>query len=712
MGDEMKKWLFLVTILPCLGVQGVYAQDDDFIQDTEYDESEEEDFEGFYGDEDFVSLSTGTKKSLAKVPSVASIITAKQIKEMGARSLTEVLDRLPGIHAATSSEIYGPKYIIRGITSNFNPQTLVLVNGVPITSVFRGDRHAAWGTFPVHSIARIEVIRGPGSALHGADAFAGVINIITKGFDDIKESEIGFRGGSFGTMEAWLQTSYEIDKLKMAFSLEVLDSDGHDGKIAVDAQSALDSLVPVAPAVSLAPGSVNVGYRGYDFRTELRYEEWMLKFGYQNRENMGTGQGVAKALDPEGKFGSDKAQVILEHHKEWNDNWVTDVRYSNYRSTQQVEQSLILFPRGAFWGAFPDGFIGNPQTWEKTQVIQAKATYRGFDKHLFTVGGGYRDEDLYRVRETKNFQNGIEPLPNLIDVSDTSAVFLPESRRHSKFAFIQDEYQLAPDWELTAGVRFDNYSDFGTTINPRLALVWATSHNLSTKFLYGRAFRAPAFVETKVVNNPVNLGNPNLDPETIDTYEVSFNYQLSADTHVDLNLYYLVMDDYIDFFPDAGAPTITAQNGSEYNGTGIETEVTFKMTDDVTLMFNYAYQQLVNDSSDNDLGNAPTNQFYGQVNWHINDPSSLNARLTYVGSTQRNQFDARRDLESYTKFSLTYNYKGLFDNVDLQIVADNLFDEDIREPSRGPSVQDGAVDIPGDLPQASRSFYIGLSTQF
>ena len=85
---------------------------------------------------------------------------------------------------------------------------------------------------------------------------------------------------------------------------------------------------------------------------------------------------------------------------------------------------------------------------------------------------------------------------------------MPEGRRDSSYIYIQDIWQLSNDWELTAGVRSDHYSDFGSTTNPRFALVWANTYRLTTKLFYGEAFRAPSFAETKEVNNPVALGNP------------------------------------------------------------------------------------------------------------------------------------------------------------------------------------------------------------
>ncbi len=712
----MKVWPLLVTVLLPLHTYAVVNEinDDGYGDDESYEESDEEEFEGFYGDDDFVSLSTGTKKLLAKAPSVASVITAKKIKQMGYRTLSEVLATVPGLHSAHNSELMAPKFTIRGISSQYNPQTLMLVNGTPISSVVRGDRHTVWGAFPVTAIARIEVIRGPGSALHGADAFAGVINVITKEFSDIEKTEIGVRGGSFNSTDLWAQSAFEFGELKVALTVELTDTDGHDEIIDSDNQSNIDGNGPDPdfPAISLAPGSVNVGYKGYDMRADLSYGGFTLKFGYQNMEDIGTGQGVAKALDPHGKLGTDRVLINLNYLKQINDDWKADLRLSSYRTNETNMGQLHLFPAGAFFGAFPVPFSGNPEWFEKNEMAKGHLTYTGLSKNTLTFGGGYRNEDLYRVLETKNFRNGVY-LGELVDVSDTAEVFLPEADRHSYFAFIQDEIQVAPDWELTAGLRYDDYSDFGSTVNPRLALVWATNRNLSTKFLYGRAFRAPSIGETLIVNNPVGLGNPDVEPETIDTYEVAFNYQFSPQIHIDLNLYYFKAEDLIDFFPDPGG-TATAQNSGELTGRGLEFELNYRITDSLNLLANYAYQNTEKREivGKDDLGGAPNNQYYAQLIWSVTDSVTLNTEIWHIGKQERNHLDSRSATGSYTSVGFVLNYHEIFEGVDLQVKVNNAFDEDIREPSLGPSEASGGVGIPNDLPQAGTSVFVGIQKTF
>ena len=111
---------------------------------------------------------------------------------------------------------YSPRYFFRGIVSQFNPQTLFLINGVPMTSVVLGDRGQKLPrqySLSVKAIERIEIIRGPGSALYGVDAFAGVINVITKGAEALKRSKVSLTSGSFDTQRAAVNILFNVQNL-------------------------------------------------------------------------------------------------------------------------------------------------------------------------------------------------------------------------------------------------------------------------------------------------------------------------------------------------------------------------------------------------------------------------------------------------------------------------------------------------------------------
>ena len=458
-----------------------------------------------------ISIATGMQQSIAKAPAVASIITAEAIETMGAIDLDEVLENIPGLHVNRNSAGYNPIYTFRGIHSTYNPQVLVLINGIPLTNLFQGDRGLIWSGMPIKAIERIEVIRGPGSAVYGADAFAGVINIQTKTATDINETMLSVSRGSFNTTVASFLYGGNLADVDVALSAEYLVTDGHEGRVESDAQTNLDA--GFGTDASLAPGNVNLSRENLDLRLDLGKGDWRFRSGLQQRSDVGNGAGIAEALDPTSRFKSNRINADLTWEKELfgKDLHITS-QISYLRTTQEREENLIIFPpgvvlpdgQGGTIGPYPDGFIGNPEVWEKHNRFNLTANYWGIDSHSIRLGTGYYHGHVYRVRETKNY--GIDPatgLPlsptsGLVDVSDTPYIFLPEGGREKIILFFyQDIWKFSRDWELTAGIRYDDYSDFGSTTNPRLALVWSATQRLTTKFLYSQAFRAPSFAETR-----------------------------------------------------------------------------------------------------------------------------------------------------------------------------------------------------------------------
>jgi len=196
------------------------------------------------------SLASGTATPLDKAAAVATVITAEDIESMGARDLDEVLETVPGLHVGKLT-FTPPKYNIRGITSTHTPQTLMMINGIPISSLYIGHPSLAWGGFPIQAISKIEVIRGPGSALYGADAFAGVINIITKSYHDIPENRAGIQYGSFNTANTWVNYGTRQYNTDIGLSLEYNTTDGFKSIVTEDAQTLLDGLT--GSQASLAP---------------------------------------------------------------------------------------------------------------------------------------------------------------------------------------------------------------------------------------------------------------------------------------------------------------------------------------------------------------------------------------------------------------------------------------------------------------------------
>ena len=125
---------------------------------SEFESEEEAALLELFGDEELISVATGMEQPIAKAPAVASVITARDIKEIGARDIDDVLETVPGLHVSRDVIANNPIYTFRGIYSGENPQVLVLINGISINNLFLGNRNNVWGGMPVEAISRLSLI--------------------------------------------------------------------------------------------------------------------------------------------------------------------------------------------------------------------------------------------------------------------------------------------------------------------------------------------------------------------------------------------------------------------------------------------------------------------------------------------------------------------------------------------------------------------------
>ncbi len=676
--------------------------------------SDEDDLALSYGDKTMVSITTGMAQPLSRAPAVTTVITAEDIETVGARDLDEALETVPGLHVSHSTLGYAPIYTIRGIASQYNPQVLMLTNGIPMTSAFTGDRGIVWGGLPLENIARIEVIRGPGSALYGADAFSGVINIITKNASNIDGTQTGIRLGSFTTRDAWVLHGSEIGNVQVAAYLGIGATDGAKETVLADAQTGVDRAA--APygirAVSLAPGTTSLGRKTIDGGLDLSRDNWRIRLALKRREDGGNATGLAQALDPVGRSFSQRLTADMTYRDK---NFAKDLDLTLQGSYYYLNEKsdLVLFPPGVTFptGTFPNGMIGNPYLWERRVLFSASAVHTGFNNQRIRVGIGQGNDDLYKVRESRNYVysyipgvgNIPAPLGSVIDVSNSGAFISPHSRT-DHFIYAQDEWSFARDWTLTGGVRHDNYSDFGGTTNPRLALVWDAGYNLTTKLLAGRAFRAPSFQELYNINNPVATGNPNLKPETISTFEAAVSWQPGNSVQLGANIFRYEMKDILRFVPNADPTTgSTAQNTNGQTGHGLELEAAWDVTKAMRLSGNYGYQHSIDKATEKDAADAPHHHLYLRGDWRFKSDWMANAQANWIAGRDRIAGDLRPNVPNYHTVDLTLR-KGTARNGhwDISVSVRNLFNATVLEPSPAPG------SIPNDLPMARRSGYIQL----
>lgn len=672
------------------------------------DINDEEDLASIYGDKFTVSIATGTQQQIRRAPAVATVITAEDIAAIGAVDLDEVLETVPGLHVNRSANFNSPQYAVRGVTSQFTPQVLMLQNGIPVTTLFIGNKGNLWGGLPLENVARIEVIRGPGSALYGSDAFSGVVNIITKTAADAPGTRVGVRGGSFNTKDAWLLHGGSAGPVDVAAYLRAGSTDGFRKLVTADAQTRNDNAF--GTNVSLAPGFTNNQQEALDGSLDLSYRKWRWRSSYKLRDDMGTGIGVGSAIDPIGRGKSERVMSDLSWSEpQFASSWATAVTLSYMQYKQRFPVPAVLFPAGATFptGVFPNGMIGAPETSERQYRLSASTTYHGFKGHSLRFGLGYEDLDLYATREIKNFiftSSGV-PVPDGAVRDYTSiAPFLTPHRRTVKYLYAQDEWRIADDWSLTAGIRQDRYSDFGSTTNPRLALVWDASLDLTAKLLYGRAFRAPSFNEEYSINNPVARGNSDLQPETNKTIEAAFSWQARKDTQINVNFFRYDMSDIIRTVPNAVPGTgATYNNTGGQHGSGMELEAVWDYSRALRLNGNYSYQKSIDELTGRDAGYAPHHQMYLRADWRYSSGWMFSTQVNHVMDRERASGDTRPPVPDYTTVDLTARTHLGGSYWSMTASVRNLFNATVLEPSLAPGT------IPNDLPMAPRAFWLQLA---
>lgn len=648
-----------------------------------------------------VIIATGTEQTIEEAPSVVTVVTADDIKKAGATNLAEVLETIPGVHIRYNHFGFRPLIRMRGSPST---QTLLMVNGNPMKDLVWAFG-IFWKGIPTSAIERVEVIRGPGSALYGADASAGVINVITKTASRIEDTEVGARVGSFDTRTAWMQTGGEWQGFEMGLTAEFSTTDGHDPDIDIDGQTRLDNIYD--SNASLAPDEAHYGWDNQDIRFSMANEHWRFLASYMKHDDLETGMTGAGNLDPVTSADDERYDVDLIYKNDhFRKNWGLEAKLHyqdlNYSSGDGFQEN----PPGATFadGTYPDGLINHMDSSERQLHFATSGLYSGFRDHKVRLGAGYKWQDLYEVEQQRNFGQGpdgntLPPGGPIVDVSDTPYAFAPEKTRRIRHFFIQDVWSISDDWQLTMGARYDHYSDFGDTVNPRLALIWNTTEQLTTKLMYGEGFRAPSFQEL-YADTSRTLANSNLDPEESETLELSFTYQASKTLDVGMSIFSFEITDFIRAQP-SGQSRPQFQNTGKHEVVGVELEASWQVSKHLKISGNYTYR----DPDDNEfrVAEEPEQDAYLRSDWQFAPGWHWNMQANWVADRERPDNDSRSDIDDYIVADTTLRYNGL-DRWEFAASIRNLFDEDAREQT--------GRSIPNDLPRPERNYYAEIRYKF
>jgi len=666
-----------------------------------------------------ISISTGTQKKLAEAPSIATVITSEQIAHSSATTLSEVLESIPGlfVYPAPSSQFY-TNVDIRGLHTNYGAQVVLLING---TSIKRAQNGNTWSrfNFPASLIQRIEVIRGPGSAVYGADAFAGVINVITKDVRSLDGAhEAGVRVGSFNSKEVFSHGGSSIGDAKIAFNISYMTQGNDKDRIFIkDQQSVFDTAFRTH--ASNAPAPLQTRGEWLNLALNGTYKDFEVNFWSQIARDLGTAAGIGLAIDPQGYYEGDQAQLDVYHRSHpaeglaWEQKLSLALVYTRTFNTIFPKGTLLpigtdgnAFSAGGRMVLFPDGYLGNPSQKQHDVGLESTLLVSRYTDHLIRVGVGGK-YTAARFYESKNFgPNVIDGSVSTIygamtDVSGTPYVFMPDSERKVFFLSLQDEITLAPAWTLTAGVRDDYYSDFGNTVNPRVALVWSKDPSLSVKLLFGRAFRAPSFQELYARNNPVGQGNINLQPETMEMRELGVDYRPMSGWHLGVNIYDYVAESMINTTPIAIGTQFV--NIGKQTGRGVETLLQYQPAESILLSADYAYRQTKDSATGKGAVGAPVHIGHLRADWELYARAVLVWETQFAADIPRATNDRRKEIADYAVSHLSVGY-DVAKQWNAKFSIRNLFDKRYYFPTTTTSLS--------DYPASGRNFALQLTHRF
>ena len=427
---------------------------------------------------------TLTEQDARTAPASVTVIDRE---ELAARNASDLLDAVRGAPGLTLSprQVGGRKTLaLRGLEGK---HTLTLIDGRRISPSddVVGHSDYQYGWLPMSAVERIEIIRGPMSALYGSEALGGVINLITRQPKDKWMGSVGVSGS--------VPTSSDEGESTGSTSVFAAGPLGERLSLRVNAELAHQS--PVSnrhqPLLSEIEGS-HAKNGGLSARFALTPQQ-TLEAGWSGGQEQRVYDTDSRGKVFRSTYDIDRSQAHIGWQGKF-DGWNSQVRA--YRS----EIDLV---NRASNGAAPT----RPQNMVD-DVLDGHASF-ALGAHKITLGGEWRKETL----ENAGLKNGADDAAH-------------------KALFAQDEIALSDTLMLTAGLRADHHAIFGSEVSPRAYLVWEASPALVVKGGFGHAFKAPTLKQISPnyvgAEGPHTFaGNGNIRPESSNSFEVGADWQVA-----------------------------------------------------------------------------------------------------------------------------------------------------------------------------------------
>ncbi|MCP9750079.1 TonB-dependent siderophore receptor [Ferruginibacter sp. HRS2-29] len=539
-----------------------------------------------------VVTASGYLQTTDEAPSTITVISAKQIAKRGYEQLEDALRDIPGIDMIHVNGYAPTLFYFRGMYGAENLRALLMVDGIPENNII-GSNDMAGPVYSLHNAERVEIIWGPASALYGANAFGGVINIITKKGADINGFKFEKGLGTFNT--SFQKISMGIKKgnwdLSLAGTLYSTDGPVFKNRDPNYAASYVDKAFSLNAAISYQAkrSLTTLGFRSYNtpmgWGTFLNSPTVFLGLPPQGNMNQGVIGLVTRDIRGE-KSGLNNSYLrtfYLQNEFKPNDKFNLLSRVV-YRETGTSDDSYAYLTLSG--NKLIRAILANSSNRVSGEFI---ANYSINNKQKFSAGIQYFRDDVERGdrKATIDTVNDIYLIDGRDTLTNLNSTFLPRVSdiRNNFGSYLQYVHQtnLFKSTSFTIGARYDYNSYFGSAISPRISVVNKPTDKLTLKFQYGRAFRAPT--NTEIYQAPPNF---TLETEKIRTYEVNVIYALSGSMRMQLNGFRNSLTDVIVLGNLSGLEP--DKNPAEQKTTGLEAVVDFSPLANTTCFVNLTYQ--------------------------------------------------------------------------------------------------------------------------
>ena len=610
----------------------------------------------------------------SEAPSAVTVVTADEIQKYGYRNLADILRSVPGFYVT-----YDRDYAFVGVRGfgrlgDWNTRVLVLIDGHRINNNVLGQ--AMVGNeflVDVDLIDRVEIVPGPSSSLYGTNAFLAVINVITRKAEQVKDWELSFQPGSFGTYEGRATYGHRVQGLGLMLSGTFYNSQGQTLFF-----PQFDS-----PATNNGITS-DTDYESYKhILATLTYHGFTLQGLFSTRD-----KGVPTAYF--GAVFNDPKDFNIDSHRYFDLGYQHPLGKWQLEAHTGYDQARLQGPVPEAPDAPGDPIVLNTFSFrDNWWTGEVKLSRDLFERNRLTVGSEIQDNLRQDQGDLLNPPGSFTADPSQ---SLVSAVYA------------QDEFAITHRLTLNAGVRYDHYSTFGGTTNPRIGLIYRAAEKTVLKAIYGTAFRAPEPYEATPDFGVFYDDNLRLRPERIQSVEGVAEQGLGSHFLLSGSVYRNVIDDLISLLSVPTNNNFQYQNSGRAQASGMELGFSGHTRSGLRGKVAFDYVDADNDGSgDLVLDNSPRHMakanlivpFAGQRVFLGLEGQALGRRYT-VG---------RNQVPSYQVFNATLLGHSFGKHLDAAVSIYNFLDKKYFDPGRPEDPEDA-------IQQDGRNFRVKLTGRF